>query len=195
MNNTNLVFDVETLGFEQDSVVLTLSCTPFIFDEKQSFDYFLEKSFSVKFDTKQQLKIGRKASIETIDWWKSKGSEGQSLLKPSSDDLSLITGLKVLNKYITEYTNFNKSSYVWSRGVVLDFSIIQSLYETVELDMPFNMNKIRCINTFVDVLTDSSNGIYDVKEKPEYFTPFNPKHKVALEAVIMTEIFDNLKNS
>ena len=63
-------FDVETLGVESTSVILSYAIVYFDPDTRPSYQQLLDKTLFVKLDAKDQIKnYKRTVSKDTIDWW------------------------------------------------------------------------------------------------------------------------------
>jgi hypothetical protein len=65
-----LVFDVETLGAESNSVILSAAIVYLNPAEKHTWESLYENSLFVKFKVKEQVKeYKRVTEKDTIDWW------------------------------------------------------------------------------------------------------------------------------
>lgn len=192
---THLVFDIETLGLRENTVVTTLACVPFRFEEPKPFAELTRDGFYVKFDVKEQIqKYRRTTDQSTLDFWKKQPKEARAMsIEPSAHDVQMAVGLEMLRDWIktTPYT-WNES-YVWSRGTYFDFPKIESMYANISAPCPFNTWRIRDIRTMIDCLTGATNGQYNLRDGvPNGFVKHNALHDAALDATVMTEIFQSL---
>ena len=192
---THLMFDIETLGTRERSVVLTLACVPFTFEDvSETYDDIIANGFFVKFDAKEQIKtFQRVTDADTIAWWKNQSDEAKRFsLPPSADDVSLEKGCADLRAFI-KGTNYDfKNSYIWSRGCYFDFPKIEDLYRDLNQKAPFNGFKIRDTRTMIDVLTGNMRGEYDLRDgMPTNYIKHHALHDAAFEAVRMKEIFNS----
>ena len=96
------MFDVETLGLESTTIVLSAALIKFP-DGEFTYQYLLDSATFIKFRIDEQITCGRKADIETITWWESQPDDIKSIsLKKSSLDVGVIDGLKVLRDQINK---------------------------------------------------------------------------------------------
>lgn len=191
-NLTHLVFDLETLSTEPNAVVLSLGCVPFVFEEDGFFKKFVETGFFVKFDVQEQIvKYKRNVEADTVNWWREKPKDLiDATVKPSKDDVSIVSGLNSLNEFISKVEGFSPNdSYVFSRGPDFDFPIIKSLYRNANLDLPYNFWKVRDIRTAIDIMYGTNDGKYEVKSGNAGFIAHNPLHDAAMDAARLVELY------
>ena len=190
---THLLFDIETLGTREDTVILSIACVPFVFEEHECFDIYLTKGFFVKLDVKDQIRKHRRTMSEaTLEWWKKQSHNAREWnLKPAAGDRTLIDGLTALSKFIgnTDY-NFQES-YVFSRGTYFDFPKLEHAYEvSAGLKVPFNTYKIRDVRTFIDIMAGVNDGSYTVRFcNVSKFVKHDCLHDAAMDATRLNELF------
>ncbi|MFA6198851.1 MAG: 3'-5' exoribonuclease [Bacteroidales bacterium] len=189
---THLVFDIETLGNRSNAVCLSLACVPFVFEESCSFEEYFQKGFYVKFNPIEQLKSGRTTEKDTLLWWKKQSKEALEVTKPSSIDVDMVTGLNQLSAFIKS-TNYNfKQSYNWCRAQDFDFPIMSDLYRQNGLEVPYNRWNNRDIKTYVDILTGSKNGYFNMKFQPPVdMVKHNALCDCVMDIMRMKEIYDS----
>jgi hypothetical protein len=97
------MFDIETLGSESTSVVLSASIIHF--DEPTcTYEDLLENACFVKFDVEEQIKLKRVAETGTLDWWKQQHEYVRRIsLTPNSHDLAAVDAINILKEYIAEH--------------------------------------------------------------------------------------------
>lgn len=192
-NLVHIMLDLETLGKREDTVILSIACVPFTFEDHDYYQSYINKGIMIKFDVKEQINVyHRSITTDTIEWWKSQSKEARDAnLKPSPDDMTVVEGLTKLNKFIAETGYNHKQSYVWSRGSNFDFPKLEHLYEDcAKLTVPFNTWKIRDTRTYIDILCGRNDGKYDLKMGiKDNFVAHNCLHDAALEAAKLNEIF------
>lgn len=187
---THLNFDVETLGTRPGSVVLSLACVAFKFEDEKTFADYILDGFYVKFDPIEQIKLGRLTDADTLSWWKKQSDEARAVTKPSKDDVSLKTGLAMLRDYIKGSDYEWKHGYCWCRGNYFDFPMLESLHDQAAMPIPYNTWKIRDTRTFFDVLTGGDRGMYELKDGlPKEFVHHHALHDTALDVMRMKEVF------
>lgn len=192
MSLTHIVIDIETLSTKPNAVILSVACVPFVLEEHTLFNDLLSKGIYIKFDASDQIKkYKRDVDKKTIDWWKTQPQEVfNAEVKPSKRDVDSLTGITTLSKFIGSIDGFNsKKSYVWSRGNNFDFPILQSLYEDLEIKLPYNTWTIRDIRTAIDILHGTDDGKYELKYGNNGFIAHNPLHDAAMDAARLNELF------
>lgn len=149
------IFDIETLGTESTSVVLSASVIEFEATEKYTYEELLSKALFVKFNVKEQIETyNRTVDKDAISWWKKQTEYAQSIsLKPTSMDLSVIQGIQNLKDYI------DPKQKIWARGS-LDQMVIDSLCRSAKVESISQYNNWRDIRTAIDLLKDTANNGY-----------------------------------
>ena len=152
------MFDVETLGTESNSVVLSAAMIYFDFDEVKSFQDYVDSACYVKFNKEEQIKSNRVVEDSTLDWW-TKQSEisRKAALDPSDDDLSAKDGIEQFRNYINAHGG--PDQIFWMRGT-LDQMAIDSLCKSVNVPLLTRFNQWRDVRTAVDILADNAKGGY-----------------------------------
>lgn len=190
----HLMFDIETLGTQVDSVVLSLACVPFSFEIHEYFPEYVKKGFHVKFDVKEQIKVyQRKFYKDTIDWWKTQDKDSRNrAIERSDNDKQLREGIVSLCKFISNTGYSYSKSYIFSRRSHFDFPIIIHLIEnSAKYKSPFNSWMIRDTPTYIDIMHGVNNGQYDLQlgSKNEGFIHHYALHDAALEAARLNELY------
>lgn len=190
----HLVLDLETLDTIPTSVILSLGCSLFAFEEKKkNFDYYVDNGFYVKLNPIEQIKSGRTTSQSTVDWWKKQGKAAQNVLIPEKTDSTLSEGLSLFSSYLNNSRYDFKKSYCWCRGSSFDWPIMDNAFRQHSLKLPYNGWKIRDIKTAVDILAGTDNGAYDLKSgTPQGFIMHDSLHDCALDILRLKELYDNM---
>ena len=150
-------FDVETLGVESNSVILSLACIYFDPDAKPTFRELVDSAYFVKFNVRDQVEnYGRKVDKGTLQWWEKQCEivRKKSFL-PSKDDKILRTGVESFHNWIT--TRNDNKCWVWARGS-LDDTLLHSIERQLKVETMLPYNRWRDVRTAVDFLTNSNNG-------------------------------------
>ena len=110
-------FDVETLGVESTSVILSYAIVYFDPDTRPSYQQLLDKTLFVKLDAKDQIKnYKRTVSKDTIDWWSKQHEYIQTVsLHPKPDDVSAEQAYQMLYDYIYRIRGAENHTF-WQRG-------------------------------------------------------------------------------
>ena len=182
------LFDVETLGTESKSVILSMAAIYFNPEEKPNFQQLLDSAFFVKFNSKEQIQVyNRTVSQSTLDWWAAQPTETKDVsFKPKADDLSAVDGIQKFHDWIKSFSDYDKST-VWARGN-LDQLVLHSLENDVKVETLFPFWQWRDVRTAVDILTGSSRGYcavnypgFDVRTVVKH----NPIHDCAYDAMML----------
>jgi len=132
---THGMIDLETLGVEPDSVIMTLGAV--------KFDPFSEVEphtpLYLRCDVEEQTETyGRRIDDNTLAWWSKQSQEiqdeafGDEHERVTCDDLA-----KKLNKWCVGL------DYIWCQGPTFDFTILQNFYKNIKKPCPWNYWQIR----------------------------------------------------
>lgn len=162
------MFDIETLGVESTTVILSAGIIYFDpeADADCTYEELVARGLFVKFNAKDQVnRLGRTISKSTLDWWNKQGEFQQkaSLIPSAEDDLLAEDGIRVLHKYINKYMGGKKwdTETMWARGS-LDQMAIDSLCNKAGVEPIAPFNRWRDMRTAIDMLYGTSNGYADV---------------------------------
>lgn len=185
------MFDIETLGVESTTVVLSAGIVYFdpAADDQLSYEELVGRGLFVKFNSKDQVKrLDRTISKSTLDWWSKQGEWQQKTnFVPLEDDLLVEDGFKVLHKYINKYLKGKswETEIMWARGS-LDQMAIDSLANKAGIDVIAPFNRWRDVRTAVDMLTGSTNGYCEVADLDwDKVAKHHPVHDCALDALML----------
>lgn len=177
-------YDVETLGIESNSVILSMACIYFNPDERPTFKQLVESAFFVKLNAKDQTtRLARTVTKSTLEWWAKQPEmlKKQSLI-PSSNDVLIEEGIARMKTWSEQYPN-NRKCTVWARGN-LDQMVLGSIEDKLGQEALFNFGRWRDVRTAVDILTGSTNGYCNV-DHPEFnrdqVLKHNPIHDTAYD--------------
>lgn len=160
------MFDIETLGIESTTVVLSAGIIYFDPEVDTDLSYldFVKRGLMVKFDSKDQItRLNRTITKSTIDWWNKQGEyQRKSSMDFDKDhDLAAEDGIKELRKYINYHNKDGDKMIIWARGS-LDQMAIDSLALAAGTEPIADFNKWRDVRTAVDLMTGSTNGYCEV---------------------------------
>ena len=175
------MFDVETLGVDSDSVVL--SAALIYFEGGESYQDLLDKACFVKFKAKEQIAMKRTVDLGTLEWWKNQHEYIRGCaLEPSADDVTVVQGFEILHNYMNKIPNAQKKT-MWARGS-LDQMVIDHLARKVDSQPITGYNMWRDVRTAVDILYGTTNGYVEV-DKPDFqraaVIKHHPVHDCALD--------------
>lgn len=152
------MFDVETLGKESNSVILSMACIHFDPDSKPSPQQLRDNTFFCKFDAADQIKrLHRTVGRTTMDWWaKQCDNVKVKSFKPNTAiDERFEDGYERMRRWAKSKNE--PDSYVWARGN-LDQLVLDSMEEQLQIEPIFPFKRWRDVRTAVDFLTGTTNG-------------------------------------
>ena len=182
------VFDVETLGVESTTVILSAALVYFDPEKNPSYQDLLDGALFVKFNAKDQAKrLGRTVDVGTLEWWQNQHDYVKSVsLEPSVNDVLAEDGITMLHNYMNKIPNA-RSLTMWTRGS-LDQMAIDSLCKKVDMQLLTGYNVYRDVRTAVDCFTGSKNGYCNV-DYPGFeraaVIKHHPVHDCALDAMML----------
>ncbi len=181
---TTYFFDVETLGIESTSIVLSAAILYVDPEEEFTYQDLIDRALFVKFDSVEQKKAGRTVDQGTLDWWNKQDVEvkKQSFAR-TSEDLTAVEGLGRINEYIKN----NGSGHVWARGS-LDQMVIESLGRTFDIKPFAHYNSWNDIRTALRVLKETvdSRGYCEIPNfNKSIVKKHDPVHDIAYDAMML----------
>jgi hypothetical protein len=123
------VIDLETLAVGSDAPILSLGLTVSRYDDtSQTFDTLVQNGLYLKFDLKEQLDRGRKASTRVVKWWYEQSVEARKVLIPNPADISLYgVGDQIQEFFKSKGIDIKKVD--WYDRNCFDLSKLQYLFE------------------------------------------------------------------
>ena len=181
-------FDVETLGVESSSVILSMACIHFEPQSKPTYKELKDSAFFVKLNVRDQVEnYGRKIDKGTIAWWEKQCTNAKNWSYiPDKSDKPLADGIAALHEWANSKND--KDSWVWARGS-LDDIILQAAERQVKVDHVFAYSRWRDVRTAVDIMTLSKNGYCEV-DHPDFLyerdvTKHTPIDDCALDIMML----------
>lgn len=186
------IFDIETLGLDQASVVLSMGCVYVDSMEPQSYGSLMKNQFFAKLDVKRQIQdLGRTTDSSTMDWWKKQADcVKQCSLIPQADDLSPLDAINALRAWV--FSNTKQSRVIcYTRGS-MDVMVTEHLAKQVDTKLPWQYNDFRDVRTAVDILYPNSKDGY-VAIDPDLCLGYNesmvikhdPVHDAQIDAAMI----------
>lgn len=181
------VFDIETLGVESTSAVLSFACTYFDAKNKPSPQELRENTFFAKLNVTDQLKrLNRTVDKGTLDWWAKQCLNAKvKSFKPSNDDLIIENALDQFKVWLEKYP---KKEWVFARGN-LDQCVFNSLEKACNRDVIFLHYLWRDMRTAIDFLYNTKNGYckvkYDGFDSELHITKHDPIDDCILDAMML----------
>lgn len=179
------MFDIETLGVESNTVVLSAALIHFNPVDKPSYQDLLDDACFVKFSAKEQMDVGRTVTKGTLEWWKEQHEYARGVsFDPKRDDMTVENGFKKMYDYMAKFPN-PQNQTMWARGS-LDQMAIDSLARKFALEPITGYNMWRDVRTAVDIMCGTTNGyaevVYPNFERAAVIK-HHPVHDCALDAM------------
>lgn len=179
------VFDIETLGTESTSVVLSAAIIEFDMESDFTYKELIERATFVKFDAKEQIqKYGRTVDKTSLEWWNKQCSHSRKQsLTPSSLDVFAIDGIDIFRDVI------KPGFKIWTRGS-LDQIVFDSLCKSVGTEPIAHYKVWRDIRTAVDLLRETSrDGYCKIRDDVEFdgndVIKHDPVHDCAYDIMML----------
>lgn len=182
------IFDVETLGKQSHSVILSMACIYFNPDEDIDFRELKESAFFAKFDAEDQIKrLNRKVGKSTMDWWaKQCDNVRNKSFKPSGIDEKFEDGYERMREWVKSKND--TKCWVWARGN-LDQLVMDDIEEQIGLEPIFPYARWRDVRTAIDFLYGTMNGYVQV-EVPPWVDEFDSQLHITKHDPVDDCVFD-----
>jgi hypothetical protein len=178
------MFDVETLGKESNSVILSMAAIYFKPEDKPTPQELRDNAFFVKLDVTDQIKrLNRKVGKTTMQWWsKQCDNVRRKSFSPSSEDVRFEDGYEAMRQW-AKSKNDDKC-WVWARGN-LDQLVLDSMEEQLEIDSIWKFARWRDVRTAIDFLYETNRGYCEID-----YPGFDPSLHITKHNPIDDCVFD-----
>lgn len=181
-----LFYDIESLGVNSDSVLLSAALVYVDPKENKTYDEVIKDVCFVKFDVMEQLvKYKRKIDQGTIEWWEKQSLHARkiSIIPNKELDVSAEVGLATLKQYAKQYKS---GTTVWARGG-MDQSITEHLFKQINVAPFAYFNSFRDLRTAIDIFYNGSSGYSVVSSEAPGFDKskvikHDPCHDIVYDA-------------
>lgn len=180
------VFDVETLGKESNSVILSMAAIYFDTESNPTYEELINDAFFVKFNVEDQIKrLNRKVGKSTMEWWaKQCDLVKEKSFKPSKNDVIFENGYESMRQWVKSKND--DKCWVFARGN-LDQLVLDSMEEQLELKPIWYFNRWRDVRTAVDFLCGTENGYENIPNFDEKakVIKHDPVHDCAYDVMML----------
>jgi len=186
------LFDVETLGTESNSVILSMACVYFKAGDTPSHQELKDTAFFCKFDVIDQVnRFDRKIDKGTVDWWKKqcKNAQIKSFIPNKEWDIPFEAGHKAMAEWVKDKND--PTCWVWARGG-LDDVVLSSMERAAGLDNIFAYHRWRDVRTAVDYMYNRTNGYTDT-EVPAWVDAFDSQLHITKHNPVDDCVFDAMQ--
>lgn len=162
----HLMLDIETMGNQSYSAIVSIAAVYFDIMTGETYDEFYRC-----IDLKSCIDKGLIINADTLVWW---FGQNENAIKEitRSDKYSLGEALDDFSAFCT------KDCEIWARSARFDCGILQNAYNKLDMPIPWDFRKERCVRTLVsfnEKLKDSvlrngddHNALHDCKNQIKY---------------------------
>lgn len=168
----DIMVDIETLGTDSNSVVVSISALVFNLATGE-----LGKEFEIGIDMLEQALHGGIIDNNTVQWWSNQSNKAKEQLV-RLDRVSVSEALELFNMWIEDNIATLKDAKLWGNGSGFDNVLIRNLYRRHNVDfvLPYWCdNDVRTLVTLSNIDTrvykfegTKHNGIDDCKHQIKY---------------------------
>jgi hypothetical protein len=167
----HVCLDIETLGTKADTVILTLGAVKFDPYSRQD----PHTPLYVKLDVDEQVAAGRTIDEGTLVWWELQPKEVFEDAMSDEDRISCKEFTKQLNRYLVG------AERIWTQGPTFDIILLEHLYRSLEIPVPWMYYSIRDTRTIMDM--------GDASAKKNNATAHNALADAYSQAVMVQQIY------
>jgi DNA polymerase III epsilon subunit-like protein len=147
--NTDISFDLETLGVDPGCVITQIGACAFDVDdpiaERQQFNTFV--------DPQSCLDLGMTIKWTTIAWWLVQPEAARNAMI-TKDTQHISLALTELSRWIAAVAD-PKLVCVWGHGATFDISLLEDAYRRCHLPVPWFYRNVRDLRTLRALAPDS----------------------------------------
>ncbi len=132
----NIMVDLETLGNNSQSVILSIGAVEF--DETG-----LGSTFYMAVDPESCVRAGLMMDVSTVMWWMKQSDEARAAFDRSKENLAY--ALTSFSQFVTNCAG--DDAEVWGNGATFDNVILDSAYRATGQTKPWKFWNDRCYRT------------------------------------------------
>lgn len=127
----NVMIDLETLGTERDSVILSLGAVKF--DSREIYE---DSGLYMQLSWQEQMDNGGTVTEGTIRFWLSQHRAAREAILNKSGLLHPDKGIMMLNNWFRDNVKKPKNCAVWANGPSFDLSLLDDMYRRFGMGKP-----------------------------------------------------------
>ena len=133
----DIMLDIETLGMDSNSLVVSISAVAFDLKSNKIGD-----KFEIGLKKDEQLEKGAVVDQDSLRWWDKQSDDAKAMLK-MLDKHNIKFALETFNKWICDYSENSEKVNLWGNGASFDNVIINNLYKRhdIEFVVPYWCNR------------------------------------------------------
>lgn len=178
----NVMVDLETLGTQPGSVILSIGAV--LFDPKLPPGSCIGKEFYCVVNQESSIDYAMTVSQDTLDWWMKQSPEAREVLSEAADPEQsniLPDSLQMLADFIPI------GAKVWSNGANFDQPLLDVAYDRCALPLPWKYYNSRCYRTLVALYP------YEKSIRPPVVCAHNALEDAKWQAVHMVGVAQALR--
>lgn len=141
---TDIMIDIETMGTKASCVVLTVAAVKF---NPSTYDVPFEELY-MKLDINQQIMMDRTVDQSTMDWWQEQNETVRLEAFGEDGRVNVEQALTSLSKFISD------DNRIWAQGPTFDIVILESLYQSLNMPVPWKFYNVRDSRTLFALIGD-----------------------------------------
>lgn len=135
----NVMLDIETLGNNSRSVIISIGAVEFD-------DRGLGREFYMVVDPQSCIDVGMVMDADTVMWWMKQSDAARSAFNQKGEPIDDV---------LQEFKNwFPKDALVWGNGATFDNVIVDNAYRLCKMNKPWKYNADRCYRTLKSLRPD-----------------------------------------
>lgn len=153
----NFMVDIETLGVEPDTTILSIGAVQF------DREFKIVQEFYTELNTSKQA---RTVNIDTIRWWSNNSAP---IPGDTPESIELIQGLTSLTDFIIN-NSIQATPIIWCKGPQFDAAILTNAYNCAGIPTPWMYSDVRDLRTVLKLTNcpkavASHNALQDCKDQ------------------------------
>lgn len=129
---THVMVDLETLGVNPGSVIISIGAVEFEPGEELSNEFYRS------IDIESCEEVGLEIEADTLSWWMEQDEDVQDVLTGGED---LRTVLEEFNSY------YDGADWIWANSPSFDCEMLKAAYDATDLQVPWEFRDERCFRT------------------------------------------------
>ena len=136
--NYNIMLDLETLGTDADSVILSIGAV--IFDDHNTYE-----ELNIVLDVDAQVEKGRTIDERTVKWWQKQKDASWIFNAPKTPCDKALKDFQKL--FFTRMNKEKRNIKIYANPISFDVSLIQSLFKTFNIQHPWRHWEVMDLRT------------------------------------------------
>lgn len=135
MNKQHVMVDLETLGNNSSSVIISIGAVAFDLDKNETFT----DTFYSVIDPQSCVDVGLKMDVSTVMWWMKQSDGARKAFEKTGSPL---------NEVLLEFANwYPKGAKFWGNGATFDNVILSNAYAACKIKKPWGYTDDSCYRT------------------------------------------------